>query len=55
MNVLGKDGTKKFVAALDKAGYPAALTSGEDKVLNDRTQKMLESLDLKEIVKAAGL
>lgn len=55
VNVLGKEGTKKFVAALDKAGYPAALTSGEDKVLNDRTQKMLGSLDLKEIVKAAGL
>ena len=55
VNVLGKDGTKKFVAALDKAGYPATLTHGEDKVLNDRTRNMLKSLDLKEIVKAAGL
>ena len=55
VNALGKDGTRKFLAALDKAGYPATLTSGEDKALNDRTKKMLESLDLKEIVKAAGL
>ncbi len=55
VNILGKEGTKKFVAALDKSGYPATLTSGADKVLNDRTKKMLESLDLKRIVKAAGL
>jgi len=55
VNALGKSGTKTFVTALDKAGYPATLTSGEDKALNDRTKKMLESLDLKEIVKAAGL
>lgn len=55
VNVLGKEGTTKFVTALNKAGYSAALTSGEDKVLNERTKKMLESLDLKEIVKAAGL
>ena len=31
------------------------LTSGADKELNERTTKMLNSLDLKEIVKAAGL
>jgi hypothetical protein len=55
VNVLGKDGTKKFITALDKAGYSAALTSGEDRVLNDRTKEMLESLDLKEIVREAGL
>lgn len=55
VNALGKDGTKKFLIALGKAGYPATLTSGEDKVLNGRTAKMLESLDLKEVVKAAGL
>jgi hypothetical protein len=55
VNILGKDGTTKFVSALDKAGYPATLTSGEDKELNDRTKTMLESLNLKEVVKAAGL
>ena len=55
VNALGKSGTKTFVTALDKAGYRATLTSGEDKALNDRTKKMLESLDLKEMVKAAGL
>ena len=41
--------------ALDKAGYPATLTTGEDKAMNERTGKMLNALDLKEIVKAAGL
>lgn len=55
VNVLGKDGTKKFTVALDKAGYPAELTTGQDDVLNERTAEMLNALDLKEIVKAAGL
>jgi len=55
VKVLGTDGTKQFTAAVDKAGYPATLTIGEDKTLNDRTTEMLKALDLKEIVKAAGL
>ena len=55
VGALGKDGTKQFSAALDKAGYPATLTTGEDSVMNDRTKKMLNSLDLNKIVKAAGL
>lgn len=55
VNVLGTDGTKQFAATLDKAGYPATLTTGEDKVLNERTTKMLGALDLNKIVKAAGL
>lgn len=55
VGALGKDGTKQFEAALDKAGYPASLTTGEDSVMNDRTKKMLSDLDLNEIVKAAGL
>ena len=55
VNLLGQDGTQQFATALDKAGYPATLTTGEDKVLNDRTKKMLRTLDLKKIVKAAGL
>lgn len=55
VGALGKDGTKQFSTALDKAGYPATLTTGEDSVMNDRTKKMLNSLDLQKIVKAAGL
>jgi hypothetical protein len=55
INLLGTDGTKQFTVALDKAGYPATLTTGQDDVLNERTAKMLDALDLKEIVKAAGL
>ena len=55
VGALGKDGTKQFEAALDKAGYPASLTTGEDSVMNDRTKKMLSDLDLNQIVKAAGL
>lgn len=55
VKVLGTDGTNQFAAAVDKAGYPATLTMGEDKVLNERTTEMLKALDLKEIVKAAGL
>lgn len=55
INILGKDGSRQFATALEKAGYPATLTSGEDKVLNDRTAAMLKDLDLEKIVKAAGL
>jgi hypothetical protein len=55
VKILGTGGTKQFAEALNKAGYPATLTTGEDKVLNDRTTMMLKALDLKEIVKAAGL
>ena len=54
-NVFGDAGTKDFKSALDKAGYPASLTTGADTVLNDRTTKMLKAIDLKQIVKAAGL
>lgn len=53
--VLGKAGTKQFALALDEAGYPASLTSGADSVLNARTKKMLNAIDLEKIVKAAGL
>jgi len=53
--VLGKAGTKQFALALDEAGYPASLTTGADSVLNTRTKKMLNAIDLEEIVKAAGL
>ena len=53
--VLGKAETKQFAVALDEAGYPASLTTGADSVLNTRTNKMLNAIDLKEIVKAAGL
>jgi hypothetical protein len=55
VKLLGTNGTKQFTVALDKAGYPATLTTGQDDVLNERTAKMLKALDLKEIVKAAGL
>ena len=55
VNLLGTDGTKQFTVALDKAGYPATLTTGEDKAMNERTGKMLNALDLKAIVKAARL
>ena len=53
--VLGKAGTKQFALALDEAGYPASLTSGADPVLNTRTKKMLNAIDIEKIVKAAGL
>ena len=53
--VLGMAGTKQFALALDEAGYAASLTSGADSVLNTRTKKMLNAIDLKKIVKAAGL
>ncbi len=55
VGALGKDGTKQFKAALDKAGYPVSLTTGEDSVMNERTKKMLSDLDLNQIAKAAGL
>lgn len=55
VKALGTAGTKQFATALEKSGYPATLTTGEDKVLNDRTTEMLQALDLKKIVKAAGL
>lgn len=54
-DVLGKEGTKAFSRALDKAGYPASLCSGADAELNDRTKTMVNAIDLKQIVKAAGL
>jgi len=54
-NVLGDAGTKDFQSALNKAGYPVTLTSGADAVLNERTKKMLKAIDLKEVVKHAGL
>jgi hypothetical protein len=53
--VLGKTGTKQFALALDEAGYPASLTAGADSVLNTRTKKMLNDIDLTKIVNAAGL
>lgn len=54
-DVLGKDGTKAFASALEKAGYTASLTSGQDALLNDRTVKMLKSIDLKQVAQSAGL
>ncbi len=53
--VLGESDTKRFAAAIEQAGFPASLTTGPDQVLNQRTKKMLEHLDLKQIVQAAGL
>ena len=55
VEALGKNGTKQFALALDEAGYPASLTTGADSVLNARTKKMLNAIDLEEIVKTAGL
>ena len=52
---LDKAETKQFNLELEKAGYPPSLTSGADAVMNDRTKKMLNAIDLKQIVKAAGL
>lgn len=53
--VLEEAGTKQFALALDEGGYPASLTTGADPVLNIRTEKMLNAIDLKKIVKSAGL
>lgn len=52
---LGKEGTEQFLKALEDSGYPTTLTSGPDAVLNDRTKKMLNTIDLKQIVTDAGL
>jgi hypothetical protein len=52
---LGKTATKSFQTALSKAGYSAALTTGGDSTLNDRTKKMLKALNLKAVAKRAGL
>ncbi len=53
--VLGETAAKEFSAELKKAGYPPSLTTGPDSVLNQRTKKMLKELDLRQIVRAAGL
>ena len=55
IEALGKQGTEEFRKALEDSGYPATLTSGPDTVLDDRTKKMLNAIDLKQIVKAAGI
>ena len=54
-NVLDEGGTKHFASVLEKAGFPASLTTGDDTMLNDRTKKMLNSIDLKQVAEAAGL
>lgn len=53
--LLSDSQAKEFQAQLEEAEYPAQLTSGADAVLNDRTKKMLQGIDLKAVAKSAGL
>lgn len=53
--VFDKTQLKAFSTALEKAGYPQSLTTGEDDTLNDRTEQMLKKIDLREVAKSAGL
>lgn len=54
-DILGAAGTKQFEMELKNAKYAAELTTGGDAVLNERTKKMLEGIDLKAVAKSAGL
>lgn len=53
--ILSDDDSKSLETAMDKAGYPASLTTGEDSVLNDRTKKMINEIDVVQVAKSVGL
>ena len=53
--ILDKGDSKSFEIALDKAGYPASLTTGEDSVLNDRMNRMIDEIDIVQVAKSVGL
>ena len=53
--ILSDDDSKSFETAMDKAGYPASLTTGEDSVLNDRMKKMIDEIDIMQVAKSVGL
>ena len=54
-NILGEDQGEIFEKALDKAGDPASLTTGEDSVLNDRMKKMIDEIDIAKVAASVGL
>ncbi len=53
--ILSDDDSKSFETAMDKAGYPASLTTGEDSVLNERMKKKLDEIDIMQVAKSVGL
>ena len=53
--ILDKDDSKKLSTALDKAGYPATLTTGADPLLNDRMKKMVNEIDIAKVAQSVGL
>lgn len=53
--ILSDDDSKSFETAMNKAGYPASLTTGEDSVLNERMKKKLDEIDIMEVAKSVGL
>lgn len=53
--ILSDDDSKSFETAMDKAWYPASLTTGEDSVLNDRMKKMIDEIDIVQVAKSVGL
>lgn len=53
--ILNDGDSKSFETAMNKAGYPALLTTGEDSVLNNRTKKMIDEIDIVQVAKSVGL
>jgi hypothetical protein len=53
--ILDEGNSKRLSTALEKAGYPATLTTGEDSVLNDRTKKMIDKIDIAKVAQSVGL
>ena len=53
--ILGEGESTHFSTALEKAGYPATLTTGADSVLNDRMKKMINEIDIAKVAQSAGL
>jgi hypothetical protein len=53
--ILDEDDSKNFSTALEKAGYPATLTTGEDSLLNDRMNKMVNEIDIAKVAQSVGL
>ena len=53
--ILDEGESKNFSTALEKAGYPAKLTTGADSVLNDRMKKMIDEIDIAKVAQSVGL
>lgn len=53
--ILDEGESKNFSTALEKAGYPATLTTGADPLLNDRMKKMVNEIDIAKVAQSVGL